>query len=153
MNMGPLLFVIGIISIAFYLWVTRQTKVHDSVVQNIKFPEGWKASRSEPLSVGGVIDLLLHAPDGQAHAIQIKTQYRHLVYKKNLFGEHLELPDGRHLKSPCPIDETLSNAQVVGAQPVLWLPFVKKERPRTTKKGVLLVFGPQKSLFKALKIK
>lgn len=153
MSAGPFLFVIGIVSIAFYVWVTRQKKLHDKVINKIELPEGWKMQRSVPLDVGGVIDLFVEGPDGASYAIQIKTQYQHLAYKKNIFGEHLELPDGRHLKSPCPIDEALSNAQVVGAQAVLWLPFVQKQRPRKTKKGVILVFGPKKTLFGALKIK
>lgn len=151
MAASTLFFVFGIFTIAFYVWVTRQKKLHGNVINKLEFPDGWNIERSVPLDVGGVVDLYAESPDGTCYAILIKTQYQHLAYKKSIFGEHLELPDGRHLKSPCPIDEALSNAQVVGAQAVLWLPFVQKQRPRKSKKGVILVFGPKRSLFRALK--
>lgn len=153
MPIGPLLLTIGVLSIICFLWITKNKKVHENTINKIEFVEGWDVSRSVPLDVGGTIDLLVQSPTDQSYAIQIKTQYRHLNYKKTIFGEALELPDGRALKSPCPIDEALSNAQLVSATPILWLPFVPRARARVTKKGVTIVFGPKGALYKALKTK
>lgn len=148
-----MLVVAGGAGIGFYVWLTAGEKKHTNLVESIQFPEGWEVARSEPLSVGGILDLRASSPSGMTYAIQVKSNLKHVTYTKNLFGEHLKLPDGRNLANPSPIDEALSTAQVVGATPVLWLPYAKKQRPKTTKKGVIIVFGPKASLFKALKAK
>lgn len=144
-----LLLFCGIAAIAFFLILTRDKKQQANAVEGLVFPETWRVQKSEPLQVGGVIDVLATSPEGQVYAIQVKP-YKHAAYSKNLFGEALELADGRKIK-PCPLEETLSNADISGATPVLWLPFVKKVRPQRSKKGVLIVTGDKKGLLKALK--
>lgn len=151
MGVMEMLVVAGGAGIGFYVWLTAGQKKHDNLVESVQFPEGWEVARAEPLAVGGILDLRVSAPTGMTYAITAKTHLKHVTYTKNLFGEQLKLPDGRNLVNPSPIDEALSTAQVVGATPVLWLPYAKKQRPKTTKKGVILVFGPKASLLKALK--
>lgn len=151
MGTAELLAVAGVAGIGFYIWLGGTQKKHDNLVESVQFPEGWQVARAEALPVGGILDLLATSPAGPTFAIQVKSHLKHVTYSKNLFGEHLKLPDGRNLVNPCPMDEVLSAAQVVGASPVLWLPYAKKQRPKTSKKGVLIVFGPKASLFKALK--
>lgn len=152
MPLEYILFGVGVASIGFYLWLNRVKQVHANIVENIQFPDGWQVQRNEPVTgLSGAIDLLAKDPAGQLFAINVKSHIKLATYQKNFFGEALVMPDGRKLVNPCPMAETLTFAQVAGAIPVLWLPNVRKERPRKSKHGVHVVFGPRRVLFKILK--
>ena len=150
MTTNALLLLCGVAAIFFFWSMTREKKQQANAIEGLVFPDSWRVSKSEPLQVGGTIDILASGPEGHCYAIQVKP-YKHVRYTKNFFGEYLELSDGRKIK-PCPLEETLANGEVSAATPVLWLPFVKKERPKRSKKGVLIVTGDKKQLFKALKV-
>lgn len=129
-------------------WNGKQVEL--SSVRGLKLPSGWSGHHSYQLPQGGDVDILVEAPNGDRFAVEIKS-IQSLTIKQPFLGiGKMVLTDhaGRTVRED-PFPQTIRNAHAVAAQPVLWLP---KAQGKTLKlrNGVTVVYGPGKSLLKAM---
>lgn len=136
---------------AFARWNGKN--IEQKSINSLDLPEGWIVTPNYLIKGGGDIDLLIQSPDGQTFAVEIKSLQNVEVKPGFLMITRASLvrSDGKKLADD-PIGQTLKNAEIVDATPVLWCP--KAAKSGVHKVGrVVVVLGGKKRLSKALGIR
>lgn len=130
----------------------RGRRVEAKAIDSIKLPKGWKVTRNVPLPRLGDADMVITSPKGGRFVVEIKSFEG--AKKSKWWDRKQEIVrlSGRSFSKDA-IAQVLSQSDVLGATPVLWLPLAKPQRPFKTRSKVLVVQGSNKQLLKALRIR
>ena len=138
---------------AFMLDASRRwygTHIEQKFVRKLRrrAPAEWLVQANVPVPGCGDADTLVQVGT-QLFAVEIKSQ-RAVIYNNPLFGrESLTNRSGRLLQGD-PIKQSKRVATAVGGCPVLWYPLAHPAHAVTMRCGVLLVFGGEKILLRAI---
>lgn len=128
-------------------------KLEQRSIKSLSLPDGWTITPNYAVKGAGDVDLLIESPSGVRYAVEIKSISDIVVQPGFLFltPSRLSRESGKKLADD-PLPQTISNAALVDAIPVLWCPKARQKKPAKVK-GVLVVLGGQKMLKKAIGIR
>lgn len=125
----------------------RGKVVENKAISSLKLPAGWSAEGNVMLPGVGDLDLLITGPGDKRFAIEIKS-YECLKKGGWLFGQKLVKGSGKKLTSD-PEAQAVRNAEMVNAQPVIWLP-EGTGKNFNMRSGLRVVHGNERALRRAI---
>jgi hypothetical protein len=141
---------------SYYFFTDASRRRHGQVVErrsvnSLKLPSDWTVVPSKTLPGHGDIDLYVKRPDGQAFAIEIKSQ-RLVRFKRNLFTGKGSLYYQANKPSKDALLQCMRAADVVGAHPIIWFPKASTAGTWRIKHPVpyTVIFGSKRRVRRAL---
>ena len=151
------LAVLGVVLFILCVWWLKPTdyrargrKIEKKAIDSIKLPKGWKLERNVLLPRLGDADMVITDPKGGKFVVEIKSFEGAKKAKWWDRKQEIVRPSGRSFSKDA-IAQVLSQSDVLGATPILWLPLAKNQRPFKTRSNVLVVQGSNKVLLKSIR--
>lgn len=131
-----------------------QARVHGKRVEraaqaSLKLPEGWEQRDNVRQARGGDVDIVVVSPVGERFCIELKSQEK-VRYVTRFWRRQEGFKVGNRWLAPNPADQACHQARRLSGKPVLWFPRARHRQILTTRTGCLVVFGPARTLRRAL---
>lgn len=146
---GIAVFLFAFLFIKKSYYRARGKRVEAKAINSIKLPKGWKMTRNVPLPRLGDADMVITDPKGGKFVVEIKSFEGAKKAKWWDRKQEIVRLSGRPFSKDA-IAQVLSQSDVLGATPIVWLPLAKSRRPFKTRSNVLVVQGNRKQLLKAM---